>query len=560
MSQSHASPDGQPAAVTRVGVVGGGTAGYFAALALRKALPSLEVTVIESSAIPIIGVGEATTTLMPPFLHVQLGLDPVELYAEVEPTWKLGIQFDWGPDPAGFAYPFGATWPLEAMAHDGGLAQQSFTAMAMADGTSPILRAADGGVESLLPWLKFAYHLDNKRFVRYLRKCLLRAGVAHIDARIATVQTSADGERVDALLLDDGRRLAFDLYVDASGFTSLLSGQALQTPFIDYRTTLLCDTALVAEMPHGGRIRPYTQAESMDAGWCWRIPVVQEDHRGYVFSSQFLSLDAAHAEMRAKNPQMGEPWVVRFRSGRHRDFWRGNVAAVGNAYGFVEPLESTALHMVIVELAYLIGGLRAGGDLAPHRAHANEHVGGHWDYLRWFLGLHYRFNRRYDTPFWRACRHDVDISGLAEFVSDFETHGPWRHRQGLAYPHRDPAFSFEGLMILLMGQRVAAPTPQVEMPADRWRDLSTGRRALADRALPQAEALAALRAQPELLRGLLDTPGNWLTSGAELLHVRPEAGEHVRPLGNPPAPDGPYAAWLTGSRLAQRMPGAGPRP
>lgn len=537
--------------VRRIGVVGGGTAGYFAALALKKAFPQVHVCVVESSSIPIIGVGEATTTLMPPFLHAQLGIDPVELYDDVAPTWKLGIRFDWGPPHAEpFAYPFGPAWPLEAHACDGHLRDQSFTAMLMARDLSPLLRRSDGGYQSLLPWLKFAYHLDNRRFVAFLAKQLRRAGIEQIDAVVDAVRCSADGREVEALHTRDGRALQFDLYVDASGFRSLLMGEALETPFIDYSSSLFCDTAIVAEMPHDGLVRPYTQAETMDAGWCWRIPVVGEDHRGYVFSSQFLSLDQAEAEMRAKNPRMGKPWVVRFRSGRHREFWRGNVAAVGNAYGFVEPLESTALHMVIIELAYLIGGLGAAGDQARPAAHANHHIGGHWDYLRWFLATHYRFNQRLQTPFWQTCRREVDVSGLEEYLKDFSTLGPWRERQGLVYPHRDPAFSYEGLMILLLGQQVAYPRPTQVRPCAEWRALTQARRDLASRALPQAEALAVLRQEPGLLRRLLTEPGSWVTSGEELLRVRPELGETVHPQARPKLPAGPYAELLTGHRVA----------
>lgn len=537
------------AKVQSIGVVGGGTSGYFAALALKKAFPQLRVCVVESSAIPIIGVGEATTTLMPPFLHAQLGIDPVELFAEVEPTWKLGIRFDWGPQAGEFfPYPFGPSWPIEAHTHDRHIRDQSFTAMLMAQDRAPILQHQEGAQESLLPWLKFAYHLDNKRFVGYLAKLIRRAGIEQIDAVIQRARRSPHGRDIEALELADGRELRFDLYVDASGFRSLIMGEALESPFIDYKSSLFCDTALVAEMPNGGLLRPYTQAETMEAGWCWRIPVRGEDHRGYVFSSQFLSVDQAEAEMRAKNPQMGSPWLVRFRSGRHQDFWQGNVAALGNAYGFVEPLESTALHMVIIELAYLIGGLRAGGDLQAHQAHANQHVGGHWDYLRWFLALHYKFNQRLESPFWQACRREVDVSGLQGFLEDFAERGPWRERSGLAYPHRDPAFSYEGLMILLLGQKVACPAPAVAIDRESWQAQTRARRDLAELALPQAQALALLQRRPEMLAQLMTEPGSWLSSGEELLLVRPELGESVHPQARPTLPPGPYADLLTGRR------------
>src|SRR5262249_31575084 len=163
-------------------VLGGGTAGYFAALALKRRFPGLRVTVIESSAIPIIGVGEATTTLMPPFLHHQLGIDVVELYREVRPTWKLGIKFAWGlPGDYFFTYRFGPADPVDAYRHDGDIHAQSLTSLFMEANRSPILRDASGDVRSLLPSTKLAYHLHNAPFVAFLGRQAARAGVEHID-------------------------------------------------------------------------------------------------------------------------------------------------------------------------------------------------------------------------------------------------------------------------------------------------------------------------------------------------------------------------------------------
>src|SRR5262249_11227469 len=158
-----------------------------------------------------------------------------------------------------------------------------------------------------------------------------------------------------------------DLYVDASGFRSLLLEKFLGSPFESYASSLFCDRAIVAAVPQTRAIHPYTTAETMAAGWCWRIPVGGEDHRGYVHASAFLDEDAAVAEMARANPGMGEVRVVRFRSGRHRDLWLKNVVAVGNAYGFVEPLESTALHMVIVEVGYLLQGIESMVDPGAHQ-------------------------------------------------------------------------------------------------------------------------------------------------------------------------------------------------
>jgi len=524
-------------------VVGGGTAGYLTALALKRQLPGLDVTLIESSAIPIIGVGEATTTLMPPFLHLQLGVDIVELYREVRPAWKLGIKFDWGlPGDYSFMYPFGATDPIEAYAHDGHIANQSVAGLMMAADRVPIVSGDSGEPVSLLPEMKFAYHLDNKPFVAYLTRLAQRAGIRHVDAEITRVVTTPDGENVERLLLADGRELRGDLYVDASGFRALLIEGALRSPFISFASSLFCDSAVVGEVPQAGPIEPYTTAQTMAAGWCWRIPVEGEDHRGYVFSSAHLGVDQARAEMRAANPRLGDTWSLRFRSGRHAEFWKGNTVAVGNAYGFVEPLQSTALHMVIIEIAYLIGGLRAAANGEPDREFTNKSVGAHWDFLRWFLAIHYKFNRKQDSAFWRDCRETVDVSGMQPLLERFRSVGPWSAEANVAYATGDPAFSFEGLMIMLLGQRAPCPQPsRLFLPKARWDARVAQSRELVARAFGQAEALELLRRRPDMLREVVSSRRSWINLGGELITSVSPATGIVHPKGDAPkGARGPY--------------------
>jgi tryptophan 7-halogenase len=540
--------------VRRVVVVGGGTAGYFAALALKRELPHLDVTLVESSKIPMISVGEATTTLMPPFLHQQLGIDIVDLYRAIRPTWKLGIKFDWGlPGDYSFNFPFGASSLGEAYAHDGTIENQSVSAMMMTADRAPIVTGDDGQPRSLLPELKFAYHLDNKPFVAYLAKHARGAGIHHVDAVVKDA-ISADGETIDRLILEDGSGLCADLYVDATGFRALLIEKILGSPFTSFGSSLFCDSAVVASVPQNGTIQPYTTAETMDAGWCWRIPVEGEDHRGYVYSSAHLTPDAAQAEMRAKNPGLGEPWSIRFRSGRHREFWKGNTVAIGNSYGFVEPLESTTLHMVIIEVAYLIGGLRTAGDGREYRAFANQALGGHWDDLRWFLTIHYKFNRKKDTTFWRDCRETADVSGVAPLLERFSRVGPWDFA-GNDFLTSDPTF-VPGVLTLLLGQQVPCPRPTgTSLAKTAWDTRVAESRALVRRAFTQAEALDLLRLRPDLLQELVASEDSWVNCGGEritgvdpvrgLLHPKREGRQkrgpytHLLEGVNPPQPARP---------------------
>jgi len=507
-----------------IAVIGGGTAGYMTALAVKRRFPEMRVTVVESSTIPIIGVGEATTTLMPPFLHGELGLDVVDLWKAVKPTLKLGIRFEWGlPDAAySFAFPFGAASAIDAAAHDGSLDNQSLTSLLMQERRVPLLRSPDGEIASFLGTYKFAYHLDNAPFVAFLPRASKEAGIDHVSMTIDEVARCAGGRGV-AAVRGGGREVSADLYVDATGFRSVLLGKALGVPFVDFASSLFCDRALVATLPQGETIEPFTTAETMDAGWCWRIPVVGADHRGYVYSSSFLDDESALAEMLSKNPGMREPRVVKFRSGRHAEFWCDNVVAVGNAYGFVEPLESTALHMVIVEIAYLLSGLaRMNGeaDIAPLRKNASDAVGAHWDYLRWFLAIHYKFNHRKETPFWQAARHDVDVSGFADLLERYrrEGAGPWmdgRHRVP-----GDPAFGFAGIATLLLGQQVpSARAPQPSVGREEWTRRVAQNRTVVQWALGQRDALDVVSRHDELLRELATSPSSWCAGDSERIRV-----------------------------------------
>jgi tryptophan halogenase len=479
--------------VRRVGVVGGGTAGYLTALALRQRFPRLDVALIESSRIPVIGVGEATTPDIVEFLHRTLGIDELELYREVMPTWKLGIRFAWG-EPGGrvFHHPFTGEHILEACVHAHDQDLQSLGAQLMVHGLAPVLREPDGRLTPLLSRTAYAYHLDNERFVAFLQRQATRRGIERVDCTVENVALGADGH-VAHLRTDDGRTLSYDLYVDATGFRSLLLQKTLGVSFQSYASSLFCDSAVFAGVPHMRGLDPFTLAETMDAGWCWNIPQVDENHRGYVFASSHLSPERAEAEMREKNPGMGPSRTVRFRSGRLAECWVKNVVAVGNAYAFVEPLESTALHMLVHQIGGMLDALSAGTDEA--RASLSQSVGAHWDCLRGFLALHYRFNRRLDTPFWQACRSDVDLAQGAPMLEAYREGAPL-----VARPDRRKLenalfgtgfFGLLGVDNVLLGQKVPTrflPEGPGVAAFERWRQ---GLPDVLSRALPHREALAA---------------------------------------------------------------------
>ncbi|MFO0614687.1 MAG: tryptophan halogenase family protein [Polyangiaceae bacterium] len=514
-------------AVCRVGILGGGTAGWFTALALRAQLPSLEVTVIETPSIPIIGVGEASVPSLVPFLHHYLKLDVAEFTREVAPTWKQGIRFEWGlPGDYVFQAPF--DWEvngigmLGAMAETANVSAFTLQGQLMAKDVTPIIRTQSGKLHSFLPVLAFAYHLDNQRLVAYLRKTAIARGITHLDAKIVDAKLAPAGAEqgadplVEHLVDDGGREHAFDLYVDCSGFRSFLLGEKLGAPFTSYASTLFTDRALAFNAPHAGKLKPYTTARTMQAGWCWDIPIREDDHLGYVYSSNFLGDDAALAEAKAIWPDMKGERVVKFRSGRHDRLWVGNVFAVGNAYAFVEPLESTGLLMITRAITSLVRSfpMRDARASAATRRFVNDTVGRDWDRLRWFLAAHYKFNRRFDSPFWREVRETCDISGLEHALALFRELGPLSltPRAVRASLQEDTGIFFyglHGLDCILLGQKV--PFADVERgSAEAWRARNRTAKDFVRRAIPQADALRAVNDHPEWIDQLVNHPAGWV--------------------------------------------------
>lgn len=487
-----------------VAVVGSGTAGLFAALALRQVRPDLDVAIVATSSIPIIGVGEATTPPIVAFLHGFLGIDPVAFFRAVRPTFKLGIRFEWGPPSRPFHYAFGGGDLGAARVHEGGILDYSFTSRLMSIGAGPVLRerGTAGERDRLRPLLgdqRFAYHLDNAPFVAFLECVAAARGIRKIDAKVTGARRDDVGG-IEALTIDGGADLAFDAYVDATGFRSQLLGGVMEVPFTPWDASLFCDTAVVGNGPlEADGPHPFTRATTMRAGWRWTIPMRAENHYGYVFASRFLDPVAAEAELRAAVPIEGETRIVRFRSGRRERLIAGNVASVGNAYGFVEPLESTALHMAIatsLRLAALATGASESAEAV------SEEIAAQWDYLRGFLAMHYRFNTCVESPFWTACRADVVLTPLEEALEDYQRGTLFTQRSALPTFVRDTVFGARGLDIVLLGQDVLPGSLAPEVTRATWNARRAGWSTLEAEALPQAEALEALDAEPALLSAL----------------------------------------------------------
>ena len=467
-----------PENVERVVVMGGGSAGLIAALTLKIKVPGLAVEVVHSTALGIIGVGEGTTAAFPRHFFEYLKLNPADFYAMAEPTWKLGIHFLWGPNPQGFNYTFHneykSRWP--EMSRNTGFycnSQTRWTGLISAcmakDRVFP--RHPEGGGPHFHK--NHAFHIENEKLVYYLMEQCTKAGVTFVDGIVERVEKNAYG--VAALHLQGGMVVTGHLFVDASGFCSELIGKTLKEDYLSFEKSLFCDRAVIAGWPRSTEvIKPYTVAETMSCGWCWQIEHENWINRGYVYSSAFISDEDALAEFQQKNPKISNsPRVVKFRSGRYRRHWVGNVVGIGNSVGFVEPLEATALQVICIESSTLADTLKdsLGGPNQPLVDLYNRYNIRQWDELRDFLAVHYKFNTRLDTPFWRACRGDTDIVDAEEAVRFYRANGPSTVAESVMFDPNN-SFGLEGYLALLIGQGVPHAKPYTPSAAEArlWKE------------------------------------------------------------------------------------------
>lgn len=479
-------------------VVGGGSAGFLAALTFRTMLPDARLTVVHSPDIPVIGVGESTTPAVPVHLHETLGIDRNEFHRAVRPSWKLGLKFEWGAKAVPhFNYTFDRYLDTRVPGLDKWSAfycladsrDASVFNSLMDLNRSPVMRR--DGRTALDP--RATYHLPNERFIDYLQRKSAEAGATLIEDRVVDVRRAENGD-LRSIVLAGGRELEADLFIDCSGFASLLLGDALNEPWISYRDALFCDSTVLGSWRRDDEVRPYTTMTTMNHGWAWRIDFPDIVTRGYVYSSAFCSEDEAATELRERNPELAEAELrtLSFPTGRYARFWVRNVAAVGNASGFVEPLEATSLHLIIEQLYNLAWAL-VDADGRPSdelRNLLNERFASTWDDVRDFLALHYRYNAKLDTPFWSHCRAETPLGAAAELVEHYARLGPSR-LLGRLLPNVT-IFGYGGYMSMLLGLRVPTEARAELSDGERriWREHQQRNRRSAQLTLPMRQALA----------------------------------------------------------------------
>jgi len=398
-------------AFKRIVVVGGGAAGWMTAAAMATGLKGSTVELIESEEIGIVGVGEATFPSIRNF-HEILGIDEAQFLRATNGTYKLGIEFrDWRALGESYFHTFGdfgalggpaAVWGQYHRLGDAGLGtlgEQCLPSVMASQGRfcSPTTDRGDR--------FNYAYHFDAALYANFLRTLALQRGARRTEGRIVEVARRADGG-VDSLKLADGRVVAGDLFIDCSGFVSLLLGSALEEPFVDFGHWLPVDRAWACPCERSGpELTPYTRATALEAGWTWRIPLQNRTGHGHVFASRYIDEDRAREQLlqQLDGKALAEPRLLRFATGHRERVWVKNVVALGLSAGFLEPLESTSIFLIQSGLGRLMDLLVSGAAPAePVVADYNTGMTRQFARVRDFIILHYCLSGRRDSELWRA--------------------------------------------------------------------------------------------------------------------------------------------------------------
>lgn len=423
----------------KIVVVGGGTAGWMSAAALgRFCLPGMSVTVVESDEIGTVGVGEATIPSINLF-NEALGIEEAEFLAASGGTYKLGIAFDgWGKPNEAYVHAFGlvgsaiGTVPFHHYWLRGrklgiakALGHYIIHTIAVAGNRFAHVVRPPGSPQPPMP---YAFHFDASLYARFLRGFSEKLGVVRQEGKIVAVERNGETGDIDAVLLANGTRIAGDLFVDCSGFRGLLIEQELEAGFEDWTQWLQCDRAVAVPCARAEPLMPLTRSIARKGGWQWRIPLQHRTGNGYVFSSDRISEDEATATLLANidGEPKADPRTIRFVTGRRRKAWVRNVVSIGLSSGFIEPLESTSIHLIQTAIMRLIELLPAGEVRDATRDDFNVRSAEEMEAIRDFIILHYHANQREGEPFWDELRamkvpetlqHKIDLFRASARVS-----------------------------------------------------------------------------------------------------------------------------------------------
>ncbi|MHC6644999.1 tryptophan halogenase family protein [Alteromonas sp. HB246098] len=426
--------------INRVVIAGGGTAGWLAASLLKKLLgQAIEITLVESEAIGTVGVGEAT---IPPIRLVNqvLGIDEAQFIHDTKATVKLAIRFEnWKTKGECYYHTFGAPGRSMAFCHfhhywvkarqqglKNDLWDYDLNYLAAEAGKFAQINAKDPVLE-----LPFAYHFDASLYAQYLRKLSEQMGVVRVEGKIARVQRCNDSGYIQALHLESGEVIDGDLFIDCTGFKGLLIEGVLGAGYDDWSHLLPCDSALAVPSERHEKTAPYTRSIAHDAGWQWRIPLQHRNGNGHVYSSRYISDDQACDTLLSNldTKPLGDPKLIKFTTGRRRKQWYKNVVAVGLSSGFLEPLESTSIHLIQSAIVRLIQLFPHNGVTKSLIDEYNKQSELEFEQIRDFLVLHYVVNERTDSAFFNDMRNITLPDSLAHKIELFKENGVLQREQ-----------------------------------------------------------------------------------------------------------------------------------
>jgi len=469
------------ARIQKIVIAGGGTAGWMTAAALSKILGPdyCEVELIESEQIGTVGVGEATIPQINTFNRT-LGISEDEFVRETNATFKLGIEFvNWGQIGDRYIHPFGGygldmggvsfhAYYLKNHPDHDHQTLEKYSLQAHAARKHKFMRPVNAG-NSPLSNIAYAFHFDSGLYAKFLRKFSEERKVIRTEGKIVDVVQDSETGFVKSLTLDSGKTVSGDLFIDCTGFRGLLIEQTLKTGFTDWSHWLPCDSAIVAPCARKGPMLPYTKSTASAAGWQWRIPLQHRVGNGHVYSSKYMSDEDARAHFLSnlESEPLAEPRVIRFKTGIRNKAWNKNVVALGLAAGFLEPLESTSIHLIQHGIAKL---LQMFPDKSFNEANTNRYNRVNLfetELIRDFIILHYKATQRDDSPFWNYTR-TMDIPDFLQEKFDlFKSYGR-------AYREQEELFNDTSWFAVMMGQNIIPET--YDPVADVFSDEETAKR------------------------------------------------------------------------------------
>lgn len=451
---------GRNDAVKKVVVVGGGTAGWITASSLAKLMGSLlEIEVVESDEIGIVGVGEATIPQIQIFNGI-MEIDEADFMRATHGTYKLGIEFlDWGAIGRRYMHAFGDVGRDLARVHfqhywlrhrlNGGTSDLWDYSLNYSASKQSKFAHQKRNQQSALPFLAYAYHFDAALYAVYLRGICEKLGVKRTEGKIVDVNLRSEDGFVESLSMENGDKIEGDLFVDCSGFKGLLIEQALNTGYEDWSHWLPVDRALAVPCDSVEPLTPYTRSTAHTAGWQWRIPLQHRIGNGHVFCSEYMSEDEATSILmnNLDGAAQAEPRLIKFKTGRRKKFWNKNCVAMGLACGFMEPLESTSIHLIQTSVSRMISLFPDKGFSQANIDEYNRQTNFEFERIRDFIILHYKASTRDDSEFWRHCR-DMSVPDELTYKMDLFK------ATGRIYKVGDELFHPVGWLQVMSGQGI----------------------------------------------------------------------------------------------------------